>query len=114
MRVRNIFVDSSAIQPFNQVDTDIDWVRISLSELMSIKQLSYEWCTQSFITLCYHKFGFLILGKDRVLNQYYIGIPDIYDPKQRYILAVDKIEEFRFRNEDSPRPGGYGYWIARI
>lgn len=114
VRIRNIFEYSNTIEPFNEKDEHIDWVRITIAELKSIKQLPYEWCTQSFITLCYHKFGFLILGRDRDLEEYYIGIPDIYDPKQKYILALDKIEKFRFRNEKLNNPGSYGYWIARV
>ncbi|MGL4797973.1 MAG: DUF6128 domain-containing protein [Cellulosilyticaceae bacterium] len=115
MRLRDIFEYSDTIQPFNEEDANIDWIRLSMAELMSIKQFSYEWCTQSFITLSYHKFGFLLLGRDKKLEEYYIGIPDIYDPKQRYILSLDKIERFRFRDENNvSKPGAYGYWIARV
>lgn len=114
IRVRDIFNDSTAIEPFEEKDSHIDWVRISMAELISMPQFSYEWCTNPVITYCYHKFGFLILGKDKQIEQYYIGIPDIYDTKRKFILSIDKIEAFRGRNNEDLKPGDYGYWIVRI
>ncbi|MBU3810720.1 MAG: hypothetical protein H9893_03605 [Candidatus Niameybacter stercoravium] len=113
-RVRDIFNDSSAIQPFEEKDPHIEWVRISMAELISMPQFSYEWCTNPVITYCYHKFGFLILGRDKDIEQYYIGIPDMYDTKRNFILSIDKIEAFRGRTGDNLKPGDYGYWIVRV
>ena len=113
-RVRDLFNDSDAIEPFEKKDPHIEWVRISMPELISIPQLSYEWCTNPVITYCYQKFGFLILGKDQEIEQYYIGIPDIYDTKRDFILSIDKIEAFRGQQEKHLQPGDYGYWIVRI
>ncbi|MBC8579879.1 DUF7922 domain-containing protein [Zhenhengia yiwuensis] len=113
-RVRDIFNDSSPIEPFEEKDSHIEWVRISMAELISMPQFSYEWCTNPVITYCYHKFGFLILGRDKDIEQYYIGIPDMYDTKRNFILSIDKIEAFRGRTGDNLKPGDYGYWIVRI
>lgn len=113
-RVRDIFNDSSPIEPFEEKDPHIEWVRISMAELISMPQFSYEWCTNPVITYCYHKFGFLILGRDKDIEQYYIGIPDMYDTKRNFILSIDKIEAFRGRTGDNLKPGDYGYWIVRI
>ena len=113
-RVRDIFNDSSPIEPFEEKDPHIEWVRISMAELISMPQFSYEWCTNPVITYCYHKFGFLILGRDKDIEQYYIGIPDMYDTKRNFILSIDKIEAFRGRTVDNLKPGDYGYWIVRI
>lgn len=114
LRVRDIFTDSSEIEPFEEKDEEIDWVRISMAELISMPQFSYEWCTNPFVTYCYHKFGFLILGRDKNIEQYYIGIPDIYDTKRKFILSIDKIESFRGRSNKALQPGDYGYWIVRV
>ena len=114
LRVRDIFFDSTEIEPFEERDENIDWVRISMAELISMPQFSYEWCTNPFVTYCYHKFGFLILGKDKQIEQYYIGIPDIYDTKRKFILSIDKIEAFRGRSNKELKPGDYGYWIVRV
>ena len=89
-------------------------MRITLEELKAIKQLPEDWCSQSFIEACYRNVGYLILGRDKDIEEYYLGIPDIYDPKQKYLLALDRIERFKFRNEQMNYPGAYGYWIARI
>ena len=91
----------------------MEWVRISLQELQSLEDLPFEWCSQPFIELCYNKVGYLILGRDTDIEGYYVGIPDIYDPKQKFILAYDGSERFKFRNEEAATPGSYGYWIAR-
>ncbi|MEG1296584.1 MAG: DUF6128 domain-containing protein, partial [Niameybacter sp.] len=114
MRVRDIFTDSAEIEPFEEKDENIDWVRISMAELISMPQFSYEWCTNPFVTYCYHKFGFLILGRDKHIEQYYIGVPDIYDTKRKFILSIDKVESFRGRSNQNLKPGDYGYWIVRV
>ena len=113
-RVRDIFNDSTTIEPFAEKDKGIDWVRISMAELISMPQFSYEWCTNPVISRCYYKFGFLILGKDKQIEQYYVGIPDIYDVQRKFVLSIDKIESFRGRNNNKLEPGDYGYWIVRI
>ncbi|MEG1000257.1 MAG: DUF6128 domain-containing protein, partial [Cellulosilyticaceae bacterium] len=113
-RVREIFETSASIKPFEKDSQPIDWVRISLAELISIPQLKYEWATQPFITFSYHKFNHLILGKDREVEQYYIGIPDIYHQTRGHILDIDKIERFVCRNADKLATGEPGYWLAMI
>lgn len=113
-RIKEIFESSVEIEPFDNQKQPIDWVRISLSELVSIPQIDYEWATQPFITFSYHKFNHLILGRDRELNQYYIGIPDIYHQTRNHILDMDKIERFVCRNTDKLATGEPGYWIAMV
>ena len=113
-RVRDLFNSSDAIEPFEKKDSHIEWVRISMPELISIPQFSYEWCTNPVITYCYQKFGFLILGKDKEIEQYYIGIPDVYDARREFILSIDKIEAFRGQKEEYLQQGDYGYWIVRV
>lgn len=112
-RVREIFNESDAIEPFEKKDANIEWVRITMAELISIPQLSYEWCMNPIITSCYHKAGFLILGKDTQIEQYYIGIPDVYATNRDFVLCMDKIESFKGQKEVLEE-GDYGYWIVRI
>ena len=113
-RAEEIFRSSDTIYPFEAKDEDRDWVKISLAELMSIPQLSYEWCTNPCITFCVHKYGHLILGKDRNIGQYYIGIPDQYHPARRSMLATDRIERFLCCKDINPMVGEYGYWMINI
>lgn len=113
-RVKEVFESSTPTTPFKAMHSPISWVMMSTAELISMPELSYEWCTQPFITYCYHKFNHLILGKDNEIEQYYVGIPDVYHPSRRYILALDKIEGFRCCEDKNPSAGDFGYWIARI
>lgn len=113
-RAKEIFEDSTPATPFKMRSEPISWVMMSTAELMSLPQFSYEWCTQPFITYCYHKFNHLILGKDNDIEQYYIGIPDIYHSTRKYILELDKVESFKCVENKSPSAGDYGYWIVRV
>lgn len=114
VRVRDIFNDSTPIEPFTEKDEEVDWVRISMAELISMPQFSYEWCINPVISRCYYKFGFLILGREKKIEQYYVGIPDVYDTQRQFVLSIDKIESFRGRSKEKLQPGDYGYWIVRI
>ncbi|MGL6175261.1 MAG: hypothetical protein ACRC1P_11710 [Cellulosilyticaceae bacterium] len=112
--IKEIFERSEAIEVFDQEEDTVDWVRISMDELTAIPQLDYEWCTQPMIIFCYHKFSHFILGKDKDMEAYYVGIPDIYHTTRRYILTYDRIERFKTSTGNPISNGEYGYWIARI
>lgn len=89
-------------------------MRISDAELASIPGLSCEWCEQPAIIHSYVRFGHFILGKENGMNQYYLGIPDIYHPSRQKILEIERIECFKTRDGSKTKIDKIGYWIARL
>lgn len=113
-KIEEIYESAQKVTPFKDESINISWAKISLAELISLPRLSYEWCTQPFITFAYYKYNHLLLGKDNNLNQYYVGIPDIYHPDRRYVLSSEQIDKFICCENIEPQIGEYGYWIIRL
>ncbi|MDF2596886.1 MAG: hypothetical protein K0R69_3227, partial [Clostridia bacterium] len=114
-KVSALYNSAPRIQPFEYREDQTEWVRISLSDLMTVPSLSKEWCTQPFVTFSYYKYNEIILGKDKKLNKYYVGIPDIYHPERKNILQADvKIEKFMCARRAQPTIGEYGYWLIEV
>ena len=94
---------------------NIEWRKISLSELVSIPSLSVEWCSQPFITFSYYKYNEFILGREKESGQYYLGVPDVYHPDREQIRESDpKIQRFLGKENATPVMGGYGYWLVKL
>jgi hypothetical protein len=113
-KIEEIYKNAQKVTPFKDEAINISWARIVLADLISLPRLSYEWCTQPFITFAYYKYNHLLLGKDNNLKQYYIGIPDIYHPDRRYVLSSEQIDKFVCCENVEPQIGEYGYWIIRL
>jgi hypothetical protein len=113
-KIEEIYKSAEEVTPFKDENMDILWRKIALSDLISLPKLSYEWCTQPFITFSYYKYNHLLLGKDKYLSQYYVGIPDIYHPDRRYILSTEQVDRFVCCENTEPQIGEYGYWIIRL
>jgi len=114
-KLQSLYHNAPKTQPFEYKSDQIDWVRIELADLSSIPALTPKWCTQPFITFSYYKYNELILGKEKGLEKYYIGIPDIYHPERKNILDSDmKVESFLCRKNIMPAIGEYGYWLVSL
>ncbi|OOO00299.1 MAG: hypothetical protein ATN35_07990 [Epulopiscium sp. Nele67-Bin004] len=113
-RLKDIFDNNLRIEPFGKGTFEISWVKVSLSELISIPQVSYDWATQSRISQSYHKYGHLILGKEKGSNRYFVGIPDNVSRLQRNNINIDKVIEFVPRAGRKSRTGESGYWVAPL
>lgn len=110
-----IYREGEQIEGFVQEGEDIEWVKIPYSEFIKIPSLSYEWCTQPFITFSVYKYNEILLGKSVINDTYFVGIPDIYHPERKAILSTDKkVESFLCRRNTGPVIGEYGYWIIRV
>ena len=113
-KIEEIYKNAQKVSPFKNKAMNISWAKIALSELISLPKLSYEWCTQPFITFSYYKYNHLLLGRDNNLTQYYVGIPDIYHPDRQYILSSERVDKFVCCENKEPQIGEYGYWLIRL
>ena len=114
-RLKTLYNSAPQVQPFEKEDDKMSWVRISLEDLSSVSTLSHQWCTQPFVTFSFYKYNEIILGKEKGLEKYTIGIPDIYHPERKNILQSDtKVEKFVCRSCVMPTIGEYGYWLINL
>lgn len=93
----------------------IDWVKIPYAEFLKIPSLSYEWCTQPFVTFSFYKYNEILLGRSKKDNKYYVGIPDIYHPNRKNILDTNnKVQGFLCKQKMKAEIGEYGYWVIEV
>ena len=112
--IDNIYARGEMVEAFIQEPEDTEWVKISYGDFLRIPNLSYEWCTQPFITFAFYKYNEILLGHNGNGN-YYLGIPDIYHPERQAILSDPiPVERFLCRRNIEPAIGEYGYWIIPL
>lgn len=109
-----IYAKGEVVESFIQEEADTQWVKIPYREFLKIPNLSYEWCTQPFITFAYYKYNEILLGYNGE-GKYYLGVPDIYSPNRQSILSDPiKVTGFLCRQNMQPANGEYGYWIIPL
>ncbi len=112
--MEDIYAKGEAVEAFIQEPEDTEWVRIPYGEFLKIPSLSYEWCTQPFITFAFYKYNEILLGHNGQ-GAYYLGIPDVYHPEREAILSEPiPVERFLCRRNIEPAIGEYGYWIIPL
>ena len=97
------------MQPFEKQNRDVQWVRISLNEDLTLPNNICDLLNEAFVEAAYRQYNHLILGKalDEGLKRYYIGIPALYDPKDKII----GFRQFKCSENAEPKSGDYGYWL---
>ncbi|OOB78356.1 MAG: hypothetical protein BEN19_00745 [Epulopiscium sp. Nuni2H_MBin003] len=113
-RLDYLFENNMRVEPFGNNAFPIDWINVSLAELISIPQVNCDWATQSKISQSYHKYGHLIIGKEQDSRKYYIGIPDTAMRSRRNSIDIEKVIEFVLKQGRKTRGHENGYWIAHM
>ncbi len=113
-RLDELFANNMRVEPFGNNAFPVDWINISLAELISIPQVNCDWATQSKISQAYHKYGHLIIGKEQESRKYYIGIPDTAMRSRRNSIDIDRVIEFVQKQGRKARGVENGYWIAHL
>ena len=107
--VKSILHTHTHMHPFEKQNRNVDWVRISLDENLSLPNNICDLLTEPFVEEAYRKYNHIILGKasDVGPRRYYIGIPALYDPKDKII----GFRQFKCSEDKEPENGDYGYWL---
>jgi len=98
------------MQPFKKQIKNVQWVRISLEEDFSLPNYICDLLNEPFVENAYRNYNHLILGKAKGKNakRYYIGVPSIYDPKDKLV----GFRQFKCSEDKKPKEGDYGYWLV--
>ena len=107
--VEAVFKTHTHMNPFEKQNRQVKWVRISLSENLSLPSDICGLLSGPFVEDAYKKYSHIILGKadDDGPMRYYIGIPSLYDPKDK----IEGFKQFKCSEDKKPQPSDYGYWL---
>ena len=97
------------MHPFQKQSRHVEWVRISLDEDLQLPNYICDLLNEPFVETAYAQYSHLILGKatDEGPKRYYIGIPALYEPKDKII----GFRQFKCSEDSEHKPGDYGYWL---
>lgn len=103
------------IQPFFDDELQ-DCVRITLKDLPDLLRLSFPISNNAMLQYSYHTYQHLLLGRRITGNSthYILGMPGIYNDKERTIASVFGYPYFKPARNDFFCPGQFGYWYQII
>lgn len=107
--VEAILISHTHMHPFQKQNRKVAWVRISLDENLSLPNHICDLLYDPFVEKAYMRYSHLILGKalDDGPKRYYIGVPALYDAKDKII----GFRQFKCSEDTPPKEGDYGYWL---
>jgi len=108
--VESMIKTHTHMQPFEKQSRDVEWMRISLNEDLSLPDYICELLNEPFVKSAFNQYNHLILGKavDEGAKRYYIGIPALYDSKDKIV----GFRQFKSSEDKEPQAGDYGYWLV--
>ncbi|MCL2420247.1 MAG: hypothetical protein FWD03_00145 [Defluviitaleaceae bacterium] len=100
------------MQPFQKQNRDVEWVRISPDEELSLPEDVRSLLNDPFVKNAFSQYSHLLLGKttDDGNLRYYIGVPALYNPEDKAI----GFKQFKGSKDADPVDGDYGYWLVHI
>lgn len=102
-------------QPF--FDDEIhECVKLSLKDIPTLAQQSLYIGNNQFLTHGYQTFHHFLLGRMEGLRpeEYVLGVPGVYDEKERFLAAMFGFPNFKPARNKAIRPGQFGYWYRVI
>ncbi|ONI38105.1 hypothetical protein AN639_11545 [Candidatus Epulonipiscium fishelsonii] len=106
--IDTLFKNHTTVVPFVNDVEPIEWIEITLSDLNCIPQFGAKWTAPLWVRTAYIKYGSVILGRDKEISQYFIGIPATYSSKDK----PNNVERFKPKYTKSFIDGDFGYWIV--
>lgn len=101
-----LFVDNKKVSLHN---SDMDWIICDLNEAYLLPQLNISCIKNVFVEYSYKKYSHIIIGKNK--NNYYIGIPDLYEETSLEQAKSIGFNDFIKKNNDGTN---WGYWVKSI
>lgn len=103
------------IEPF--FDEEIcECVQLSLKDLPDLGKYSLYIGANQFLTHGCQTYQHLLLGRfsDGNPDEYVLGVPGVYDEKERFLAGMFGFPNFKPARSKTIRPGQFGYWYRFI
>lgn len=104
-----------AIDPFPD-DEIIDCIRLEQKDLPNLRRNNWLIGNNQFILHAFSNHQHLIMGRMNDSDQpvYILGVPGVYDPKEKFMANMFGFPYFKPGSEHSLHPGNFGYWYRAI
>ena len=91
-------------------DKSVWGMQIQLKDLKYLPQEYQMLGNNSFLLHGFFTYGTLLLGYMEDTQQWFLGVPGIYQNQERVMAALFGFPEFRTRQECVQKTGEFGYW----
>lgn len=109
-----IFNNNLKMSPFEKQNKNINWVRLSIRELINLPIDFWLYANHPFILSAYYKNKHMIFGVDNQKDEYILGLPDKYQPEYKGVLKKLGFLQFKCCKDKKPIRDDYGYWLMPI
>ena len=101
-------------KPFQKQNKEVNWIEIGEAELSFLGEEFGKIIANTFVLACLNRYGFLLLGQVVGSEEYYLGVPDIYNSD--FKLTAQRLGFTQFKpSKDAPlKTGDFGYWLMSI
>lgn len=89
-------------------------IKIQIKDIPSFSFLPQELTGNGFLKLQVQNYGYLLLGKKKLTDCHYIGIPGIFSNQRNFVAHLFGFPEFITVPHQEQNTGSFGYWIMTI
>lgn len=89
-------------------------IKIKLEDIPSFPFLPKELNGNGFLKMQVQSYGHLMLGRKKLTDSYYVGIPGIFSNQRNFVAQLFGFPEFITVPLQEQKTGNFGYWIMTI
>lgn len=89
-------------------------IKIRLDEIADFSFLPQELTGNGFVKMQFQNYGHLFLGKKKLTDCHYIGVPGIFTNQRNFVAHLFGFPEFIPVPYQEQKTGNFGYWIMTV
>lgn len=101
------------VHPFEKCQ-DMEIIRIEPKDLNRLEKKYWVLANNSFLLHGYCSYRYLILGKNKKDNKFFLGVPGIFHPREKMIANMFGFNEFHMSRNAKLRQGEFGYYLRSV
>lgn len=101
------------VHPFEQCE-HMEIIRIEPKDLNQLSKKYWVLANNSFLLHGYCSYRYLILGKNKNTNKFFLGVPGIFHPREKMIAGMFGFNEFHMSRNAKLRQGEFGYYLRSV
>ncbi len=101
------------IHPFEE-DKNMEYVHITPKDLQVLRKDYWILNNNSFLLHGYYNYKYLILGKKKEEEAYWLGIPGIYHEREQMMADLFGFENFQNASLGPREQGSFGYYVKKV
>ena len=101
------------IHPFEE-EKNMEYVHITPKDLQILRKDYWILNNNSFLLHGFYNYKYLILGKKKEEEAYWLGIPGIYHEREQMMADLFGFENFQSASLGPREQGSFGYYVKRV